>query len=59
MQAWNLINIAKLYRLEHQPTWSNDHSESTIDYIWMNPNMANKTTTLQIESVEEHFSTNH
>ena len=59
MQAWNLINIAKLYRLEHQPTWSNGHSESIIDYIWMSSNMANKTTTFQIEPVKEHFSTDH
>ena len=59
MQAWNLVNLAKLNQLEHQPTWSNGHSETTIDYIWMNANLANKTTTFQIEPTDEYFATDH
>ena len=59
MKVWNLVNIAKLYQVEQLPTWSNGHSESTIDYIWMNSNLANKTTTFYTDTVEDHFGTDH
>ena len=59
MNAHQLINLAKLYKKESQPTWTNDHSETTIDYIWLSYNLASQTTSLNIQNTNPYFDTDH
>ena len=59
MNAHQLTNLAKLYKKESQPTWTNGHSETTIDYIWLSHHLASQTTSLNIQNTNPHFDTNH
>src|SRR5215204_1919040 len=36
----HLVNCARLYNKENEPIWTNGHSKTTIDFIWLSPNLA-------------------
>ena len=52
-------NLAKLFKQEQTPTWTNGNTNSTINFIWTSHNLATHTNQFTVNSTNNFFSSDY